>query len=135
MSGPTVVRLSRTVYTLPEGERLLGLPADRARLWLDGGERRGVAHRPHDLRDTAASLMIASGANIKSVQRHLGHASATMILERYGYLYWSPTACVSRWCRSRRSTRVDVQFCQSHACILISEKCVVCRLEGWPCMS
>nr|WP_245990549.1 tyrosine-type recombinase/integrase [Corynebacterium pseudopelargi] len=31
----------------------------------------------HDLRHTAASLMVASGANVKVVQRQLGHASAT----------------------------------------------------------
>jgi integrase len=31
---------------------------------------------PHDLRHTAASLAIAAGANVKAVQRMLGHASA-----------------------------------------------------------
>jgi integrase len=41
---------------------------------------------PHDLRDTAASLMIASGASIKAVQRALGHASAAMTLDTYGGL-------------------------------------------------
>lgn len=42
---------------------------------------------PHDLRDTAASLMIASGASIKAVQRALGHASAAMTLDTYGGLF------------------------------------------------
>jgi integrase len=42
--------------------------------------------RIHDLRHTAASLMISSGASIKAVQRQLGHASATMTLDLYGYL-------------------------------------------------
>jgi integrase len=41
----------------------------------------------HDLRDTAASLMIASGASIKAVQRALGHASAKMTLDTYGGLF------------------------------------------------
>jgi integrase len=41
----------------------------------------------HDLRDTAASLAIASGASIKAVQRMLGHASAAMTLDVYGGLY------------------------------------------------
>ncbi|MFC7925080.1 tyrosine-type recombinase/integrase [Microbacterium laevaniformans] len=36
---------------------------------------------PHDLRHTAASLAISSGANVKSVQRMLGHASAAMTLD------------------------------------------------------
>jgi integrase len=41
----------------------------------------------HDLRDTAASLAISSGAPIKAVQRMLGHASAAMTLDTYGSLY------------------------------------------------
>jgi hypothetical protein len=43
--------------------------------------------RIHDLRGTAASLMISSGANIKAVQRQLGHVSAAMTLDLYGHLY------------------------------------------------
>jgi len=42
---------------------------------------------PHDLRDTAASLMISSGASIKAVQRALGHATASMTLDRYAGLF------------------------------------------------
>jgi integrase len=42
---------------------------------------------PHELRHTAASLAIAAGANVKSVQRMLGHASATLTLDRYGHLF------------------------------------------------
>lgn len=42
---------------------------------------------PHALRHTAASLAIASGANIKVVQRMLGHKSATMTLDLYGHLF------------------------------------------------
>jgi integrase len=41
----------------------------------------------HDLRDTAASLMIASGASIKAIQRALGHSSAKMTLDTYGGLF------------------------------------------------
>lgn len=37
----------------------------------------------HDLRHTAASLMIASGATPKDVQRALGHKSAAMTLDLY----------------------------------------------------
>jgi integrase len=43
--------------------------------------------RLHDLRHTAASLAIAAGANVKAVQRMLGHESATLTLDRYGHLY------------------------------------------------
>jgi len=42
---------------------------------------------PHELRHTAASLAIASGATVKSVQRMHGHASATLTLDRYGHLF------------------------------------------------
>ena len=42
---------------------------------------------PHELRHTAASLAIASGASIKGVQSMLGHASAQMTLDRYGHLF------------------------------------------------
>jgi integrase len=42
---------------------------------------------PHDLRDTAASLAVASGASVKAVQRMLGHASAAMTLDVYAGLF------------------------------------------------
>lgn len=42
---------------------------------------------PHDLRHTAASLAISAGANVKAVQRMLGHASAAMTLDVYGDLF------------------------------------------------
>jgi len=42
---------------------------------------------PHDLRHTAASLAIAAGANVKAVQRMLGHASAAMTLDVYSGLF------------------------------------------------
>ena len=41
----------------------------------------------HDLRHTAASLAISAGANVKAVQRLLGHASAAMTLDVYADLF------------------------------------------------
>jgi integrase len=41
----------------------------------------------HDLRHTAASLAISAGANVKAVQRMLGHASAAMTLDTYAGLF------------------------------------------------
>ncbi|WP_232065549.1 tyrosine-type recombinase/integrase [Mycobacterium shinjukuense] len=41
----------------------------------------------HALRHTAASLAISSGANVKVVQRMLGHASAAMTLDVYADLF------------------------------------------------
>jgi hypothetical protein len=42
---------------------------------------------PHELRHTAASLAVASGASVKDVQRMLGHASAAMTLDVYAGLF------------------------------------------------
>ena len=41
---------------------------------------------PHDLRHTAASLAVSAGANVKAVQRMLGHAKASMMLDVYADL-------------------------------------------------
>jgi integrase len=42
---------------------------------------------PHDLRHTTASLAISAGANIKALQRMLGHAKASMTLDTYADLF------------------------------------------------
>ena len=42
---------------------------------------------PHKLRHTAASLAIASGADVKVVQTMLGHKTATLTLDTYGHLW------------------------------------------------
>jgi hypothetical protein len=42
--------------------------------------------RVHDLRHTAASLWLASGADPKVLQAVLGHASAAMTMDVYGHL-------------------------------------------------
>jgi site-specific recombinase XerC len=41
----------------------------------------------HDLRHTAASLLIAAGADVKAVQMILGHATATRTMDLYGHLF------------------------------------------------
>lgn len=43
--------------------------------------------RIHDLRHTAASLLVKSGAHIKVVQAQLGHAQASMTLDVYADLF------------------------------------------------
>src|SRR5690606_3813305 len=42
---------------------------------------------PHELRHTAASLAVSAGANVKAVQRMLGHASAAVTLDVYAELF------------------------------------------------
>ena len=41
----------------------------------------------HDLRHTCASLAVSAGANIKALQRMLGHASAAQLLDTYADLF------------------------------------------------
>lgn len=42
---------------------------------------------PHELRHTAASIAISAGANVKAIQRMLGHASASVTLDIYAGLF------------------------------------------------
>jgi integrase len=76
------------VFTAPQGGVWRG-PNFRRRVFSPAAVAAGLPKDlvPHDLRDTAASLMIASGASIKAVQRALGHASAKVTLDVYGSLY------------------------------------------------
>jgi len=63
--------------------------------WFAGARNRSVKLDPsfppaltlHDLRHTAASLAISASANVKAVQRMLGHASAAMTLDTYADLF------------------------------------------------
>jgi integrase len=43
--------------------------------------------RFHDLRHSAASMLIAQGANPKQIMERLGHASITTTMDRYGHLF------------------------------------------------
>jgi integrase len=82
-AGP---RSSGFVFAAPEGGPL-DVHNFRARVWVPAAERAGLAGlRLHDLRHTCASLAIAAGADVKVLQRTLGHASAAMTLDRYGHL-------------------------------------------------
>lgn len=62
--------------------------------WLSGAVRRCQKAddtfpriTAHALRHTAASLAISAGANVKAVQRMLGHSSAAMTLDTYADLF------------------------------------------------
>ncbi|MCZ4078909.1 site-specific integrase [Rhodococcus sp. H36-A4] len=59
------------------------------RYWFDQAvvDARLPRVTPHDLRHTAASIAISVGANVKAVQRMLGHASAAMTLDLYAGLF------------------------------------------------
>ena len=51
--------------------------------------------RIHDLRHTAASLLIAEGAGPKQVQEHLGHSTIAITLDRYTHLFPSDTEALA----------------------------------------
>jgi integrase len=42
---------------------------------------------PHDLRHTAAALLIDRGASAKQIQAILGHSSIRVTFDRYGHLF------------------------------------------------
>lgn len=61
---------------------------------------------PHDLRHTAASLAVSAGANVKAVQRMLGHASAAMTLDTYADLFDDDLDAVAVGLDEARSGRI-----------------------------
>ena len=65
--------------------------------WFDSAAEM-IGHEgltPHEMRHTAASLAISAGANVKAVQRMLGHASAAVTLDVYSDLFDSDLDAVS----------------------------------------
>ena len=75
------------LFTGARGALMRSQTFQRAAL-ADAVEQLGVPGlHPHELRHTAASLAIASGADVKVVQQMLGHKSATMTLDLYGHLF------------------------------------------------
>jgi integrase len=60
-------------------KRSVGWSAATASVGLQG-------FRVHDLRDTAASVWLGARADLKVVQRVLGHATASMTMDLYGHL-------------------------------------------------
>jgi integrase len=67
----------------------------------------------HDLRHTAASLAVSAGANVKAVQRMLGHASASMTLDVYADLFDEDIEAVSVALDRARSAEVVQFLCSS----------------------
>ncbi|MBA2738675.1 MAG: site-specific integrase [Nocardioidaceae bacterium] len=75
------------VFTAPGGG-LLRLTNFRRRHFDRAARAVGLdGLTPHELRHTAASLAVGAGANVKSVQRMLGHGSAAMTLDVYAGLF------------------------------------------------
>ena len=73
--------------------------------WMEATRRAGVEGTTiHDLRHTAASLLIAAGADVKAVQVILGHSTATMTMDLYGHLFSEAT-----WTAMERLPAIPLQ--------------------------
>ena len=80
-------RSNELVFTAPQGG-VLWLRNWRRRVFDPAVDAAGLGElTPHELRHSAASLAVAAGANVKAVQRMLGHASAAMTLDVYSGLF------------------------------------------------
>lgn len=80
------------LWSNSKGEHL-GPPASKDS-WMSGAVARCMKAdetfprvTAHDLRHTAASLAVSAGANVKAVQKMLGHKSAAMTLDVYADLF------------------------------------------------
>jgi integrase len=81
-SGLIATTLSGTASASPDG--------NARRAWFDQAVRNsGTPHgfHPHELRHTSASLAVSAGANVKALQRMLGHKKASMTLDVYADLF------------------------------------------------
>lgn len=80
------------IFTAPDGGVLRGNnfrkrvfnPALKA---MRAADPSAPVVTPHDLRHTAASLAVSAGANVKAIQRMLGHKDAAMTLNTYADLF------------------------------------------------
>ena len=83
-----VAPASDFMFVRPDGTWLRRTGFRRAE-WKPAVAAAGLdrALRFHDLRHTAAGLLIAQGAHPKEIQARLGHASITTTLNTYGHLW------------------------------------------------
>ncbi len=129
---------SRIVACPPEVMRALqehakGMPATGLLFTRDGGQMWGSLGKndffnqavgrmvkagrlperitPHGLRHVAAGLMVGAGANVKVVQRQLGHKSTAMTLDTYADLFDGDLDEVATAGSSFRKLRQMARFC------------------------
>lgn len=93
--GELLAQLKAAAKGKPRGAYLMPDPDGHAwtrhkwrPVWDKVRGATGIANfDTHELRHTAVSWAIHSGANVKTVQRMVGHASAAMTLDVYGHLW------------------------------------------------
>ncbi|MBW3093264.1 site-specific integrase [Bifidobacterium sp. 82T10] len=63
----------------------------RRKIWHKAVEQAGLDEvqglTPHSLRHSYAAIAIKAGADVKILQRQMGHASASLTLDVYGFLF------------------------------------------------
>lgn len=104
-----------------EGQRHLQTPSSRDG-WFDRAVVAAMIEdatmprvTPHDLRHTAASLAISAGANVKAVQRMLGHKSAAMTLDTYSDLFDDLDAVGAALDQARTASSVGKVWARANA--------------------
>lgn len=99
------------VFTSPDGGPLRHSNFYR-RHYKPAVVRAGLDPRTrfHDLRHTAAALMVAQGAHLLVVKERLGHSSISVTADRYGHLYPSLSAALTGQLQDvyRSATRATV---------------------------
>ena len=93
-TDPTEGRLvfARDAVRLGPGESAGGYlhPERVSRLFVSAVQRHGMPPiRLHDLRHTWATLALASGVEVKTVQEHLGHSTPVITLTTYAHVLGS----------------------------------------------
>ena len=75
--------------------------------------------RFHDLRHTAASLLISRGANPKQIQERLGHSTIQLTFDRYGHLFEGHDAALL--------DTLDAAYAEAR----VSDPCPAPAIERW----
>ncbi|MEL5991809.1 tyrosine-type recombinase/integrase [Microbacterium phosphatis] len=103
------------VFSAPDGGYMRRTRAsDGSKSWFKTALARAELQpmTVHDLRHTAASLAVQSGANVKTIQRMLGHTSAAMTLDVYSDLFDDDLDAVSA-ALDRAATQAGVKRLRS----------------------
>jgi integrase len=101
------------VFTAPEGGPLRYMNFYR-RHYRPAVLRSGLDQRTrfHDLRHTAAAMMIAQGAHLLVVKQRLGHSSISVTADRYGHLYPSLEAALT--------VKLDKEYCAAERVAVVA---------------
>lgn len=89
--------------------REVSVPVSVMRMLVPVMEGKGPDF-PHGLRHVAAGLMISAEANVKVVQRQLGHSSAAMTLDIYAELFDEDLEAVGSAVEEKISNAVELSW-------------------------